>query len=230
MDALQIAGAVAAVAGALAAVLFPALRLRQETRETYKKEAEYERSLRLSEQKRADEILEEKEGIEDALRETEELAERLECELREERTQSVELKLANEQLRTLLASHKILTSAAQNPLDEIASVFNASRDLWLLSTPDNNGSILQAYGPWEAAGIDRTQMIGQGWRKLLAPDSRTRADKAEASALAKGGRTGLWYRSTGGRDVHVVWVFGRYNGQTLSVGQVRSQRVAILDE
>jgi len=133
--------------------------------------------------------------------------------------------LAKENLRyKSISTAGIIASNLEHKNPEFVNVFNSSRDLWLLTSSDNNGTVLLALGQWQKIGINHADLVGMGWRKFIAPRSVTRADRVETSALDSGGRAIIWYsgKTQDGRDAEwcLRWTYGRYNGVTLAVATV----------
>lgn len=207
------AGAAAALIGT---GLIPYLKQRGERRASLRVEAAEERSRR----RQAEDELD---AANDSLTDAEDSAERAERLLGDARARIAALEVENEALRAGAKLQSVIDRLIHEPGGEIAKVLDASRDLWLLTKPINNGEVIMALGSWERIGIAREELLGQGWRSFVAPESRDRATRVEASALAAGGRAALWYRTPKGCFC-LAWVFGRYNGETLAVARVIAYR------
>ena len=162
----------------------------------------------------------------EAVAHAEEVAERLRLELATAR-------LENNRLRAGIPLQHVITRLLEAPGGDVAACFDFSRDLWLVTTPEDGGTVRLAMGPWERIGIAKEQLLGVGWRRLLAADSVSRANRAEASALASPGRTALWYvgRDRRGRPglYQLLWHYGKYNGETLAVARVNAYRPVLAE-
>jgi len=207
------AGAAAALIGT---GLIPYLKQRGERRASLRSEAAEERSRRMQAEEELD-------ASHDALTDAEDSAAKVERLLGDAVTRVAILEAENESLRAGVKLQNVIDRLILEPGGEIARVLDASRDLWLLTRPANNGEVIMALGPWGRIGIAKELLIGQGWRSFVAPESRDKAIRVEASALAAGGRAALWYQTPKGCFC-LSWVFGRYNGETLAVARVIAYR------
>lgn len=208
--------------------LIPYLRLRNDRRDAHRKdiaaerealrkEAREERERRLSVESDLDTCRDEMEDMEKKADRQQEILEAREAEVTNLSAEVVRLRAA--------VAGKLIVDRLQGPLfEEFARVFNHSRDLWLLTTPKNGGTVLLAMGQWEKIGISPADLMGEGWRQFIAPRSTARAKRTEERALDSGGRAVLWYRGkdTKGNpaDWCLKWTYGRYNGETLAVATV----------
>lgn len=216
MDWPSVFAGAGAAAALLGTGLIPLLKQRGERRASLRAEAAEERSRRMQAEDELD-------AAGDALSDAEDSASAVERALGDVRARVALLESENAALRAGLKLQSVIDRLIQEPGGEIAKVLDASRDLWLLTKPSKGGEVIMALGPWERIGIPREQLLGQGWRSFVAPESLDRATRVEASALAAGGRAALWYRTPKGCFC-LAWVFGRYNGETLAVARVIAYR------
>lgn len=215
-----ILGAVSAVGTAL----IPYLKLRQE-RMSLEASRKTQLETELEEERKSRRQCEEDvDGIRDAMRDLEESVRGKEEELSRCLVTLGSLTVENARLKAELHFHDVLGRLASDPDGQVARVFSHSRDLWLISTPDNQGTVIAALGNWKSIGIEPESMLGAGWKKILAPRSVSRASRVEAGAMAEGGRAVLWYKGkdASGRpgEYCLQWEFGRYNGSNIAVARV----------
>jgi len=206
----------ATITASIIGTILAVLKNRREGFVSIRDEAKEERHRRIQAE-------EEQETLQGSIGDLELLVERLESDNLSLRSESESLSSENLRLKSVITS-RLITTRLTSGNEEFIRVFNASRDLWLLSSPKDNGTVLLALGPWEKIGIDPSSLLGIGWRDVIAPRSQEAADRTEARALDSGGRSVLWYRGRTrdgqGAEWCLRWVYGRYNGETLAVATV----------
>lgn len=215
--------------GGVAALYLARAQRRKLAAET---ETSYAR-LAAEERARAEKAEREVDGLRDALQDSELTTSRAKEDTERLRLELATVRLENDRLRRGVPLQHVIARLLLAPGGDIAAVFNASRDLWLVTTPEDGGTVVMALGGWNRIGISQEDLLGTKWRRLVTEDSASRTERAEASALSAGGRVANWYV---GRDrrrrpglYHVVWTFGRYNGETLSLGRVNAYRPVLAE-